>query len=370
MTSTFTPLFHSLLKLYHYFPLHSPATLFVVNGSWGRFASQGGKRRLYLDGNRAWAAMEIVSVSKRQVRCRRIFESDFVGNTAAIDVLDNDHAQLEHLDAFNGEQDRHGQYRCPELPILCIPAESPTSPSVDVPLSLFDSLPRFPSPPRSPSRTTTPQRDARCHLFQPDERVHGGLVHRLGSCRGGCASRMVVPVIIDRLGRRVGGKRSVVSNAPRSRSTRAHSTCRIVYHDEILHSLRGRSLIFTAFPFLRPRTLSDPDRTLTKGGNEQDGDKTYEIPVGGLFHRVTFPNYLCEWYVVIRLMPGSDPMLTMATCIGSSGRATPCSPRPIPCSKPHRPRSFLSKPAPNTRVRHLVSLSNSPDFPSRRPARC
>jgi hypothetical protein len=59
---TFSPLFHSLLKLYHYFPLHSPATLFIVNGSWGRFSSQGGKGRFYSDGNSAWAIMEMISV--------------------------------------------------------------------------------------------------------------------------------------------------------------------------------------------------------------------------------------------------------------------------------------------------------------------
>lgn len=63
MNPTHTPLFHALLKLYHYFPLHSPATLFLVNGSWGRFAPKGEKGRWYLDGNRAWALMEVVSVS-------------------------------------------------------------------------------------------------------------------------------------------------------------------------------------------------------------------------------------------------------------------------------------------------------------------
>jgi len=61
--SPHSPLFYSFLKLYHYFPLHSPATTFIVNGSWGKFATQGGKKRFYLDGNRAWAVMEVVSVS-------------------------------------------------------------------------------------------------------------------------------------------------------------------------------------------------------------------------------------------------------------------------------------------------------------------
>lgn len=99
-----------------------------------------------------------------------------------------------------------------------------------------------------------------------------------------------------------------------------------MYHDEILHSLRAPSVIFNSLPFLRPRVPSDSrGRTHLKSeggggdeshdgdhaqfqgqdhqsakvkGKEQDGGKTYEIPTGGLFYWVTFPNYLCEWYVI------------------------------------------------------------------------
>lgn len=68
---SFTPLFYALLKLYHTFPLHSPVTLLYMDAPWGRFAynQQRGRegRRAWgdLDGNLAWAFMEIVSVSRR-----------------------------------------------------------------------------------------------------------------------------------------------------------------------------------------------------------------------------------------------------------------------------------------------------------------
>lgn len=88
-------------------------------------------------------------------------------------------------------------------------------------------------------------------------------------------------------------------------------TCRTVYHDEILHSLRAPSVIFDSLPFLRPRVPSDSRGRIhlkREGGDEshngdraqdqeREGGKTYEIPTGGLFYWVTFPNYLCEWYV-------------------------------------------------------------------------
>lgn len=59
-----SPLYLALLRVYHYFPLHSPVTLWLVNGAWGRFSAKGGKAGWYLDGNKAWAAMEVVSVSR------------------------------------------------------------------------------------------------------------------------------------------------------------------------------------------------------------------------------------------------------------------------------------------------------------------
>lgn len=68
-TAMFTPLFHSLLKFYHLFPLHSPVTLLYMDAPWGRFAyneqrgREGQKAWGDLDGNLAWAFMEIVSVS-------------------------------------------------------------------------------------------------------------------------------------------------------------------------------------------------------------------------------------------------------------------------------------------------------------------
>lgn len=68
-TTMFTPLFHSLLKFYHLFPLHSPVTLLYMDAPWGKFAyneqrgREGQKAWGDLDGNLAWAFMEIVSVS-------------------------------------------------------------------------------------------------------------------------------------------------------------------------------------------------------------------------------------------------------------------------------------------------------------------
>lgn len=67
---TFGPLFGPLAKLYHYFPLHAPLTVWFINGPFGKFAggadrSQGSKgwsNWLWVDGNWGWAVMELVSV--------------------------------------------------------------------------------------------------------------------------------------------------------------------------------------------------------------------------------------------------------------------------------------------------------------------
>lgn len=66
----YTPLYYSLLKLYHLFPLHAPITLMLMDAPWGRFAyseqnkgKKGYEKSIWdLDGNIAWACMEIVSV--------------------------------------------------------------------------------------------------------------------------------------------------------------------------------------------------------------------------------------------------------------------------------------------------------------------
>ncbi|KAL7421628.1 hypothetical protein Q5752_003397 [Cryptotrichosporon argae] len=58
MPSSPPPRFYAALGLYHLFPLHAPLTLWVVDAPFGRF-SQGG--RWHVDGNLAWAAMELVA---------------------------------------------------------------------------------------------------------------------------------------------------------------------------------------------------------------------------------------------------------------------------------------------------------------------
>ncbi len=69
LSTPYTPLFYTVLKFYHLFPLHSPATLFLLDAPWGRFAYPEQRNRegegavADLDGNWAWAAMEVVSVS-------------------------------------------------------------------------------------------------------------------------------------------------------------------------------------------------------------------------------------------------------------------------------------------------------------------
>lgn len=69
----FTPLFYSLLKLYHLFPIHAPITLILMDAPWGRFAYSEVKGKEYkksiwdLDGNWAWCFMEIWSVSFRSL---------------------------------------------------------------------------------------------------------------------------------------------------------------------------------------------------------------------------------------------------------------------------------------------------------------
>jgi len=59
-------------------------------------------------------------------------------------------------------------------------------------------------------------------------------------------------------------------------------------------------LIFDALPFLRPNVPADGPNTkvhVKQDDKEENktGRKVYEIPQGGLFYWVTFPNYLCEW---------------------------------------------------------------------------
>lgn len=65
-----------------------------------------------------------------------------------------------------------------------------------------------------------------------------------------------------------------------------------VYHDEILNDLRRppRRRLFRAAD-----QAEAEDKKASKGH--------YAIPHGGLFRYVSFPNYLCEWYVVTPQTP-------------------------------------------------------------------
>ncbi|ORX35811.1 hypothetical protein BD324DRAFT_631804 [Kockovaella imperatae] len=55
--------FFSLLGLYHLLPIHFPLTLWGIDAPFGRFARQDGQgsKLLWMNGNIAWAAMEIVA---------------------------------------------------------------------------------------------------------------------------------------------------------------------------------------------------------------------------------------------------------------------------------------------------------------------
>lgn len=55
--------FYPLLLLFHLFPLHAPVTLWILDAPFGRFAIPS---RLNLDGNWAWAGMELVAVSEHE----------------------------------------------------------------------------------------------------------------------------------------------------------------------------------------------------------------------------------------------------------------------------------------------------------------
>lgn len=61
---------------------------------------------------------------------------------------------------------------------------------------------------------------------------------------------------------------------------------RSVYHDEVLNDLRR-----------------EPDRRLVSRLSDEEkedhkvGKGRYAIPRSGLFRYISFPNYLCEWFV-------------------------------------------------------------------------
>lgn len=58
-----SPMFFPLLFVFHLFPLHVPLTLFVLDAPFGKFSR---KSVFNLPGNAAWAAMELVAVSREQ----------------------------------------------------------------------------------------------------------------------------------------------------------------------------------------------------------------------------------------------------------------------------------------------------------------
>ena len=78
-----------------------------------------------------------------------------------------------------------------------------------------------------------------------------------------------------------------------------------VYHDEILNDLRRE-------PSKRLITSYDEEEEKDK----KAGNGRYAIPRGGLFNLVSFPNYLCEWLVIIPFYSLADICLLMS---GSNG---------------------------------------------------
>jgi hypothetical protein len=79
-----------------------------------------------------------------------------------------------------------------------------------------------------------------------------------------------------------------------------------VFHDEILNDLR--------------RDPSDRLVTLPDDGAKSDNTAQghYKVPYGGLFSLVSFPNYLCEWYVTF-LIRCYDTATRVPLCSRSSG---------------------------------------------------
>ncbi|GHJ89849.1 hypothetical protein NliqN6_6251 [Naganishia liquefaciens] len=278
----FTSLFYSLLKLYHTFPLHSPVTLLYMDAPWGRFAynQQRGRegRRAWgdLDGNLAWAFMEIVSPITFTTTILRSggFQKLSLPTVAAACMF------LIHY-----------AHRAIISPLILAPKRSPqhiwvTASSVFFNLLNGYMMGSFIASDPLPSSAFHTRRFWLCTL--------GWLIGFLGN----------------------------------------------VYHDELLHDLRHPSLLLSLLGWSRYSRVRkgkakataeqiDADAGTAHDAQRRDGggrDETYKIPRGGLFYWIAFPNYTCEWFewLCYALLISPNPLITSPPT--SLLLSTPCNP--------------------------------------------
>ncbi|WVQ99596.1 hypothetical protein IAU59_006732 [Kwoniella sp. CBS 9459] len=255
-----TAFFPSLL-VFHLFPFHAPFTLYILDAPFGRFADK--TLGWNVDGNIAWAAMELVSPI-----------------TFTSTLLLNPHPPLNRpTTILAGLYIAHYSHRAVISPLILSPKRSPLHITIPLVAALFSLLNGYLL--------------AIGLAFYPPS-VEMGWTFWLGviGWAVGFMGNVLHDEILNDL-RREPDERLILSDLPEDKDTNTDTTGG--------SASAKNHLTQDSSAGTRPRSDSH--------------SKRYKVPRGGLFRYVSFPNYLCEWleWTFFSLAASPRPLIPLPT---------------------------------------------------------
>ncbi|OCF38388.1 3-oxo-5-alpha-steroid 4-dehydrogenase 1 [Kwoniella heveanensis CBS 569] len=224
--------FFPSLFIFHIFPLHAPLTLYILDAPFGRFADKTSGWNV--NGNFAWAAMELVS------------PITFIST-----LLLNSHSPMNRpTTILAGLYLAHYAHRAIISPLILSPKRSPLHITVPLAAALFNLLNGY-------------LLAIGLAFFPPSAEMGWTFYLGVAGWAAGFMGNVLHDEILNDL-RRDPEERLILSDLPED------------HQDGKEQSNEGKS----------------------ESGSKSESEsksKRYKIPRGGLFKYVSFPNYLCEW---------------------------------------------------------------------------